>query len=97
MAHVPTHPSAIKRRRQNLKHRARNRLIKSHVHSAVKHAGETIGAGDAAAAYQALRAAVRELAKAASKGTLHRNTIARRVARLATRYQRLHGAARSES
>lgn len=97
MPHIPIHPSAVKRHRQNLKRRARHRMVKSHVHSAVKQASEAIGSDDAAAANLALRAAVKELTKAASKGTLHRNMVARKVARLSARYHRVHGAAQPSS
>lgn len=81
MPHIPVHPSAEKRHRQSLKRREHNRAIKSRVHSAVKEAVQAITSGDATAAEQ-LREATRVLYKAATKGTLHRNTAARKVARL---------------
>ncbi len=89
MPHIPVHPSAIKRHRQNLKRRVRNRLIKANLHSAVKSANEAIAEGDQIGATTAFRNAQKVLAKAASKGTLHRNTAARKVGRLA---RRLHKA-----
>ncbi|MGH7907305.1 MAG: 30S ribosomal protein S20 [Candidatus Binataceae bacterium] len=92
MPHIPNHPSAQKRHRQSLKRFARNHAIKSQAHTAHKHALETINGKDPAAAEQALREATRVLYKAASKGTLHRNTVARRVARLSTRMHKAHGA-----
>jgi small subunit ribosomal protein S20 len=93
MPHIPVHPSAEKRQRQNLKRRDRNRAIKTRVHSAVKDAVKAIEGADAASAQQELRQATRVLYKAAGKGTLHRNTAARKVARLSRALYRKHGAA----
>ena len=93
MPHIPVHPSAEKRQRQNLKRRDRNRAIKTRVHSAVKDATKAIEGADAAGAQQELRQATRVLYKAAAKGTLHRNTAARKVARLSKALHRKHGAA----
>jgi len=93
MPHIPVHPSAEKRQRQNLKRRDRNRAIKTRVHSAVKDAAKAIEGADAASAQQELRQATRVLYKAAGKGTVHRNTAARKVARLARALYRKHGAA----
>ncbi|HTQ25901.1 MAG TPA: 30S ribosomal protein S20 [Candidatus Binataceae bacterium] len=93
MPHIPVHPSAEKRQRQNLKRRDRNRAIKTRVHSAVKDAVKAIEGADAAGAQQELRQATRVLYKAAGKGTLHRNTAARKVARLSRALYRKHGAA----
>jgi small subunit ribosomal protein S20 len=95
MPHIPIHPSAIKRHRQNLKRRTRNRLVKSHVHSVVKHSSDVIGSSDAAAGGEALKVASRVLQKAASKGTLHRNTAARKIGRLAARLHRASLAAKA--
>ena len=85
MPHIPVHPSAEKRRRQSLKRYARNHAIKARAHTAVKHALETIEGSDRVAAEQALREAVKVLNKAASKGTIHRNTVSRRIARMSAR------------
>jgi small subunit ribosomal protein S20 len=93
MPHIPVHPSAEKRHRQSLKRRDRNRAIKTRVHSAIKQAVKAIEGADAGAAAQELRLATRELYKAAGKGTLHRNTAARKVARLSRALHRKHAAA----
>ncbi len=91
MPHIPNHPSAIKRHRQSLKRQARNRLIKTHVHTAVKRASEAIAGSDGAAAKEALRQAMRVLGKAGAKGPLHRKTAARKIARLSARLHHAHG------
>jgi small subunit ribosomal protein S20 len=93
MPHIPVHPSAEKRHRQSLKRRDRNRAIKTRVHSAVKQAVKAIEGTDAGSAAQELREATRVLYKAAGQGTLHRNTAARKVARLSRALHRKHGAA----
>lgn len=95
MPHIPVHPSAQKRHRQSLKRQERNRSIKSRVHSAVKQAVKAIDGADAEAAELELRQATRVLHKAASKGTVHRNTAARKVARLARALHRKHHPAAS--
>ncbi len=95
MPHVPVHPSAIKRHRRSLKRRARNRAVKTHVHSAVKTAQEALGGTDAERAAQALREAIKVLGKAATKGVIHRNTASRKISRLALRLNRVKAQAAS--
>jgi small subunit ribosomal protein S20 len=92
MPHIPVHPSAEKRHRQSLKRRDRNRAIKTRVHTVVKQAVKAIEGADAGVAAQELRQATRVLFKAAGKGTLHRNTAARKVARLSRALHRKHAA-----
>ena len=84
MPHIPVHPSAQKRHRQNLKRQERNRAIKSRVRNAVKVAADAIASGDSTASDK-LRQASRALQKAASSKTLHRNTARRQIARLSSR------------
>ncbi len=95
MPHIPVHPSAEKRNRQNLKRRDRNRAIRSRAHTAVKDPLEAIAGADAAAAAAQLRQATRVLYKAAGKGTVHRNTAARKIARLSRAPHRKHAGAKS--
>ncbi|MGO9451473.1 MAG: 30S ribosomal protein S20 [Candidatus Binataceae bacterium] len=84
MPHIPVHPSAQKRHRQNLKRQERNRAIKSHVRNAVKVASDAIKSSDATAAGEKLREATRALQRATSKGALHKNTARRQIARLSS-------------
>ena len=74
--------SALKRVRQNLKIRARNRQIRSKTRTFVKQAAESLVAGDKEEATRAVRAAARQLDKAAQKGVIHPNNAARRKSRL---------------
>lgn len=92
MPHIPVHPSAEKRHRQSLKRQQRNRAIKTRVRTASKNAIEAIGGSDKEVAATALQKAMKVLYKAASKGTLRKNTVARKVARLSRRYHRAHEA-----
>ena len=90
MPHIPNHPSAQKRYRQNLKRQARNRGIKTRVRSAAKLALDAIEGNDKEAAAKSLREVMSGLHKAASKGTLNRNTASRKIARLSRRFDRKH-------
>jgi small subunit ribosomal protein S20 len=85
MPHIPVHPSAQKRRRQNPKRREQNRTIKTRVRTAVKQAAQAAESADLAAAKDKLREATKALYKAKSSGAMHRNTVRRQVARLAAR------------
>ncbi|MFO7876129.1 MAG: 30S ribosomal protein S20 [Desulfovermiculus sp.] len=73
---------ALKRHRQSLKARARNRVVKSHVKNAVKAVRSAVQTNDQDQAREALQKASSVLDKAAGKGVIHRNNAQRRVARL---------------
>ena len=90
MPHIPNHPSAQKRFRQNLKRQARNRAIKTRVRSSAKQALDAIDGSDKEAAAKSLQQLMRVLHKAASKGTLNRNSASRKIARLSRRFDRKH-------
>jgi small subunit ribosomal protein S20 len=87
--------SARKRIRQNVKRVARNKARKSRVRSFVRKLEEAIATGDKAVAQEAFRAAQPELQRAVTKGTLHANTVARKVSRLSARVKSLGTAAAS--
>lgn len=81
MAH---HKSALKRHRQSLENRDRNRANRSRMKTAVKAAVQAVEAKDETAA-KTLSAAVSVIAKSASKGLIHKNTAARKISRLTKR------------
>jgi small subunit ribosomal protein S20 len=81
--------SARKRIRQTKTRTERNRARKSRVHTFVKAVETAIAGGDKAAATTALRAAQPELQRAAGKGVMHDNTVARKVSRLSSRIKAL--------
>ena len=87
------HPSAIKRNRQNEKRRERNRTVRARVKTDVRKVREAVAAQDVPTAESGLRIAIKELAKAASKGVLHRNAASRRIGRLSKRVAGLKSAA----
>ncbi|HUJ25892.1 MAG TPA: 30S ribosomal protein S20 [Myxococcales bacterium] len=74
--------SAEKQNRQAQKHRARNTHVMSTLRSSVRKFREAVAAGDAAKTKEELQAAVRQIAKAASKGVIHKAQASRRIARL---------------
>jgi len=73
----------VKRHRQSLRRRARNRAVKSTVKTAVKGLLTKVADKDAAGINASLRNATAVIAKAASKGVLHKKTAARKISRLA--------------
>jgi len=88
MPHIPVHPSAQKRHRQNLKRAEHNRTIRSRARSAAKEAQVAIEGHDEAKARTELKQATKVLYKAASSGTMHANTARRKVARLSASLHR---------
>ena len=79
---MANHKSAWKRYLQSEKRRTNNRTVKSALKSQVKKARAEIEAGKASPVAGEVQKAVAELARAASKGVLHKRTAARRTSRL---------------
>jgi small subunit ribosomal protein S20 len=75
--------SQIKRNKQNETRRERNKAVKSALKTSEKKVQTAIADGDADAAVTRQREAARALDKAASKGVLHKRTVARKKSRLA--------------
>lgn len=86
--------SAIKRHKQSLKRRARNRHVRSSVKSAIKEVRSVLEKKDGEEAGKVLSKAVAVLSRAGSKGVLHRKNVARKVARLS---RAVHKAAASKA
>ncbi len=74
--------SARKRIRQNTVRAARNAARKSRMRTFVKKVEAAIASGDQQAANAALREAQPEMQRAAGKGVIHRNTVARKLSRM---------------
>ena len=74
--------SQMKRNRQNDRRNARNRAIRSELKTRQKQAIAAAEAGDAAKAEELLVVAQKRIDMAVTKGVLHKNTAARRKARL---------------
>lgn len=77
---MANHKSAIKRIRQNEIRRQRNKIVKTHVKSAVKSVRAAIATGEAAASE--LNQAKSVIDKAAKKGVIHKRAAARKISRL---------------
>jgi small subunit ribosomal protein S20 len=86
---MPHHKSAEKRLRQTEKRTVVNRSRMSRVRTFVKNVETAIESGDKVAAQSALQLAQPELHRATTKGVLHRNTVARKLSRLASRINAL--------
>lgn len=82
--------SAKKRIRQTARATARNRARKARMRTFVKKVEEAIAGGDRTVAQVALREAQPEMQRAAGKGVVHANTVARKLSRLSARIRALH-------
>ena len=80
--------SQIKRNRQTVKRRARNRAVRSEINTRTAGAEAAALSGDEDAA-EKLRIAVKRIDTAAAKGILHPNTASRRKSRLTRRVARI--------
>ena len=80
MAHSLSAKKSIK---QNAKCRARNRWRKTQIKLAVRDFDEALGAGNVDQAAEQLKVVYKKLDQVAAKGTIHKNTAARKKARLA--------------
>ncbi len=86
---MATHKSAEKRIRQTEKRTAINRSRMSRVRTFVKKVETAIETGDKQAAQSAFQVAQPELHRAITKGVLHKNTVSRKLSRLAVRINSL--------
>lgn len=77
--------SAKKRVRQGIKRRARNRHRKEAIKESVKTYTAAVASGALDKAATLLNEAVKRLDKVAAKGTIHKNTAARKRSRLTRR------------
>jgi small subunit ribosomal protein S20 len=74
-----------KRARQSEARYAVNKARRSRIRTFLRKVEEAIASGDQAAAAAALKAAQPELARGVTKGIMHKNTVARKMSRLASR------------
>jgi len=82
---VPNLASAKKRVKQDERNRVRNRARKSMLKTQTRKFLDALGGGDAQSAKDLFVTVTKKLDQVAAKGTLHRNTVARRKSRLARR------------
>ena len=74
-----------KRARQADARYAVNKARRSRIRTFLRKVEEAIASGNGEAASAALKAAQPELARGVTKGVLHKNTVARKMSRLASR------------
>jgi small subunit ribosomal protein S20 len=79
---VANHKSAEKRNRQRIKRRARNLFYLSTLRTYMKRVRKSLADGNVDDAKETLPKAVTAVAKAASKGVIHRNAASRYISRL---------------
>jgi small subunit ribosomal protein S20 len=83
------HKNVLKAARQGEKRRLRNRSVQSAVKTLVKKLQSALEAKQPAEAAKMLRDATRGLARAVTKGVIHKNTASRRISRLTAQVQKL--------
>ena len=86
---MANHKSAKKRIIRNGNRALINGARISRIRTFVKKVEVAIASGDATAAREALRAAQPELQRGVSRGVLHKNTVSRKISRLASRVKAL--------
>ena len=78
-----------KRARQNEKRAAVNKSSRSRIRTFLRKVEEAISNGDKSAASAALTAVQPELMRGVSKGIFHKNTAARKMARLSAKVKKI--------
>ena len=74
--------SAIKRIRQSAKHELRNQSMETRIKTYVKRLEAAIPAKNKDDIEKILRATIKVISSAASKGIIHRNTASRKISRI---------------
>lgn len=82
-------PQSKKRARQIERRTEVNKARRSRIRTFLRKVEEAIASGNADDAKEALRQAQPELARGATKGVLHKNTVARKMSRLSSRIKAL--------
>ena len=88
---MANHPSAEKRNRQRITRTARNRAVSSAVRTFVKRVRVAIEEKNAGEASTALKVAIVQLDKAATKGAIHVKAASRTISRLSAQVHKLVG------
>ncbi|HMO18157.1 MAG TPA: 30S ribosomal protein S20 [Oligoflexia bacterium] len=79
---MANHASALKRHRQSLKRRDRNRTAKSAIRTAIKKISSHLEKGEKDSAVAHAKVATKLLDKAAIHGIIHKNAAARTISRI---------------
>jgi small subunit ribosomal protein S20 len=86
---VANTPSAKKRARQAIKRTEINKSRLSRIRTFVRRVEDALAKNDYEAAQSAFAAAEPEMRRGVTKGVLHRNTVSRKISRLATKVNAL--------
>jgi len=89
---VAIHKSVIKRQKQDLKKRERNKSVKSLLKTLSKKVEQAVEAKSTDSAKDALVKAMKAYDKAASAGIVHRTTASRKISRLSTKVGKIGAA-----
>jgi small subunit ribosomal protein S20 len=79
---MASHESALKKNRQDIKRRLRNRAHASKLRTQIKKVRQAIAAGDAATAQGLVKETIALVDRTAKHGVVHRNSAARTKSRL---------------
>ena len=82
-----------KRARQSEARQDINKARRSRIRTFLRKVEEALASGQQSAAAEALKNAQPELARGVTKGVMHKNTVARKMSRLASRVKALGAAA----
>lgn len=82
---MANHKSALKRTRQSIVRRTRNRANRSTVKTAIRQVTDAIEQKSVEVALEALKEAIPVIDRAAVKGAMHKKTASRKVSRLTKR------------
>lgn len=85
---MPITKSAIKKSRQDIKARNRNRVVRDDFRTVSKKVVKLAQAGKNKEAQEALKEAYSKLDKAAKKNVIHKNNASRRKAKLASLFKK---------
>ena len=83
-------PQSKKRARQSETRKDINKARRSRIRTFLRKVEEALASGNQDAAATALKAAQPEMARGVSKGVMHKNTVARKMSRLASRVKALN-------
>ncbi len=86
---MANHKSAIKRHRQSLKRRLRNKSAKSGMKTEIKSFLSVLESGEKDAIQKKLPETVSKIAKTASKGVIRKNTASRKISGLMKKANRV--------
>ena len=87
---MPNIESAKKRMRQTARKTEVNRARRSRIRTFIKKIDIAVQSGDKARAQLALKLAQPEIMRGVSRGIMHRNTAARKIARMSARIRALN-------